>query len=262
MKTFNFDHEPTYAELWEMCVENFLYNTKDYADDLIKLFENKGLGQKSSIADVSAGSGFPAHELSRRGFDIRCTDGFKDEVELFNKRAGQSKLSVRCEEVEWKDLLNIYQKNSFDFLLCRGNSFIYAGGGWNSMITINAEEALRSYTEIATIFFDLLKPGGFLYIDKFKDSETSHKEKVASIKVKDESPEDLIFWTERFPKDRIRKASMLRKKLTGEESGIPNIAYDLTFPEIENILTSIGFSKVESIKLPSETHFDILLAQK
>ena len=259
METFNFDHEPSFAELWELCNNKLLYDAASYGDELANLLTNKGLGKHSAIADVAAGSGFPALELSKRGFDIKCTDGFQDEVDLFNKRAEELKLAVRCDKIVWNDLPKRYAKNSLEFVLCRGNSFIYADGGWNSLITIKAEGALKSYAETAAIFFDLLKPGGFLYIDKFKDSETTHKEKVLTIKINDNDPEDLIFWTER---EKIRRASMVRRKATGEESGVPNITYDLAFPELRWILKSVGFSKIEDIALSSEKHFDILFAQK
>ncbi|MCX6722869.1 MAG: hypothetical protein NT094_02245 [Candidatus Staskawiczbacteria bacterium] len=261
LKLFNFDHEPSFAELWEICVYNLLYNTNDYCDDVEKLFERFGVSKKSKIIDVAAGSGFPALGLSERGYKIDCADGFLDEVDLFNKRAVEKNLSARCSQVMWSELPQHFQSNTYDFMFCRGNSFIYALGGWNNLVSFDAETALKKYHDTAKIFFDLLKQGGILYIDKFKDSEISHKNTVAQIKIGDNATEDLIFWTERFPEEKIRRASMLRN-INSKETGVPNISYDLTFPELREILLSVGFSKVEQIALSSEKEFDILVARK
>jgi hypothetical protein len=210
---------------------------------------------------VSAGGGFPGIELVKEGYDLVCTDGFVDEVELFNQKAEALALSTRCAEVFWKDLPNMYEKESFDFLFCRGNSFIYADGGWNSMLQVKSETSMRSYQDTLQIFYDLLRPGAWIYIDKFKDMETSHYEKVCEIEVGDNPIEELIFWTERFPEKNIRQASMIRK--SGDvEKKTPNITYNLSGEELESTLKTVGFKNIEKISLPSEDHFSVWIAQK
>lgn len=261
MKTFNFDHEPTFAELWDVCVYNLLYEIAEYKKDIENLFLKLGISKTSKILDVSAGGGFPGIELIKDGYDIACVDGFDDEVALFNKKATEQGLDARCMQGYWKDLPNLLRGASFDFLFCRGNSFIYAGGGWNSMVEINKDSSMQDYDKTLQIFFDLLTPGGWLYIDKFKDDETSHREEVCKIKVADGEPESLIFWTERFPNKRVRQASMIRKK--GEtEVKVPNITYDLSSQELITSLQRCGFKNIEEIRLPSEKHFTAWIAQK
>jgi hypothetical protein len=98
-------------------------------------------------------------------------------------------------------------------------------------------------------------------VDKFKDEETTHLEKVCEIKVNGGASEDLIFWTERFPEQKIRQASMIRK--VGEvEQKTPNITYDLSGEELESFLTEIGFKNIQKPSLQSEQHFDVWIAQK
>lgn len=259
---FNFNHEPTFAELWDKCVYHLLYNADDFKKDMERLFDKLKISKESKIIDVAAGGGFPTLELFKDGYNVACTDGYSDQVSLFNLKAKDSGLDVTCTKVFWYDLPSMYANDSFDFLFCRGNSFIYAGGAWNSMIDIDPIKAINDYKSTLKIFYDLLKPHGWIYIDKFKDSETTHREKVGKIKVNDEGSEELIFWTERFPEEKVRRASILRKKENGEEHGVPNITYDLTFPELRQLLESVGFSAIESVKIPSEKHFDIILAQK
>ncbi len=261
-KTFHLDHEPTFAELWELCVNELLYNAPKHYDEIEALWKRQGITKESKIIDVAAGSGFPALGLLQRGWNIDSADGFTDEVELFNKRAEEAGLPERCAQVLWDDLLKHYPKEAYDFLLCRGNSYIYAPGGWNAEAPITPEAALDAYAKTAKDFYDLLKPGGQMYIDKFKDTETSHKETVARLQIGNATPEDLIFWTQRFSEQHIRRASMIRRKQDGTETGTPNVAYDLTYPEMEEALKTAGFSTIEPAQLSTEKVFDSWLATK
>jgi hypothetical protein len=261
MKLFTFDHEPTFAELWDVCVYNLLYQVGDYIRDVESLFQKLGISKESKIIDTSAGGGFPGIELAKDGYNIVCTDGFDDEVELFNQKAEGQGVDARCAKTFWKDLPALFQGNTFDFLFCRGNSFIYAGGGWNAMAEVNREESEKNYIETLKVFYDLLKPGGWMYIDKFKDEETTHQEKVCEIKVNNGRVEDLIFWTERFPEQKIRQASMIRKQGDTERK-TPNITYDLSSQELESFLAGIGFKSIQKTSIPSEKVFDVWIAQK
>lgn len=260
-KIFHFDHEPTFAELWDMCVYYFLYDADAYKNEIEKLFKDLKISKQAKIVDIAAGGGFPALELVKDGYNIACVDGSDDEVQLFNQKAEKQGLYVKNNKVFWNDLPKFFPADSFDFLFCRGNSFIYAGGGWNETIEIKIPEAVEKYKDTLKIFYDLLKPCGYLYIDKFKDSETTYREKVCEIIVRNEKPEDLIFWTERLPEQKIRKASMIRKQ--GDiEKAIPNVAYDLSDSELEQMMQEVSFRNIKKISLPSEKIFDIWLAQK
>lgn len=255
-----FGAEPTFAELWEMCVYKLLYNEQEYCGDIEALFEKHGISKDDRILDVSAGGGFPALGLIERGYSIDCADGFADEVDLFNRRANERGLNITCEKALWNELPAMHAANSYDFLFCRGNSFIYAVGGWNEDISIDPAKALSQYADTAKTFYSLLKEGGKLYIDKFKDTETTHKETVAQIEV-DGVNEDLIFWTERFSDRKLRRASMLRRTPDRVETGTPNVSYDLTESELVQALTAAGFN-VSKESVPSEQHFDVWVGTK
>ena len=262
MNTFNFSSEPSFAELWDKCVRNLLYDVSDYTRDIEELFTSKNINKTSKILDISAGGGFPALDLSLKGYVIDCIDGSNDEVELFNKKSKENKLEVRCEKVLWKDIASLHRNNSYDFLFCRGNSFIYAAGGWNIEQDIDVTESKKVFEQTLVNFLALLKDGGYMYIDKFMDTEVSHYETVGEIKVGDESAEKLVFWTERFPEQNIRKASLIIEKINGDKIAVPNTTYDLKGLEFEEMLKGAGFSSVSQIKLPSEKHFQIWLCKK
>lgn len=261
MKQFKFDHEPTFAELWDVCVYKALYVLNDYKKDLEKLFEKTGITKESQIVDVSAGGGFPSLDLIKEGYNITCVDGFDDQVELFNKKSKQESLKNRCVKSLWSELPKIFKENSFNFLFCRGNSFIYADGGWNDEIEIKEENSVENYKKTLKIFYNLLKEEGYIYIDKFKDTETTHYQKVGELIVDDGDVEDLIFWTERSPENKIRRASMIRKK-NGIEKKTPNVTYDLSSQELESFLSDVGFREIQKINIDSEKHFDVWIAKK
>jgi hypothetical protein len=187
-------------------------------------------------------------------------DLMEDEIEVFKERALENGVSHEISKIAWKEIPENYEKETYDFIFCRGNSFIYADGGWNKNQEVNRESSLESYEETLKIFYDALKSGGYLYVDKFPDNEKLQKETVAKIKVEGKL-EELIFFTEKMPEKRMRKASMIRKNSDAIETGIPNVTYNLSGTELEEMMRKIGF-EFEKIKIKSETHFDVWLARK
>jgi len=55
---------------------------------------------------------------------------------------------------------------------------------------------------------------------------------------------------------------MLLRDENGKEEGLPNIAYDLTEDEMEDLLKEVGFKSIERLKLKNEKHFVVWLAKK
>jgi hypothetical protein len=100
-----------------------------------------------------------------------------------------------------------------------------------------------------------------MYVDKFKDTETSHREIVGQIQIAGGNLENLVFWTERSSDKKIREASLIRET-DASEKAIPNVTYDLLAPELESAILSAGFKSFEKISLKSENTFDIWLAKK
>jgi hypothetical protein len=162
----------------------------------------------------------------------------------------------------WLDLPKHFKNESFDLLLNRGNSFIYAAGGWHEMISIKKNESLSLMRETLKIYYDLLKTGGYLYIDKFRDSEIPDKKVVARLDIENkQTTEDIIFYVERKPEQSVRFAQMLLRDNAGKEKGLPNVAYDLSADEMETMLKDVGF-KVEKLPVTAERHFMVWLAKK
>ena len=258
---FKFEKEPFFAELWDACLYGLLYDVKEYVKEILELFEKNEVNKQSKIIDTSSGTGFPALELIENGYNIDCMDASEDEIAVFSKKAKEKNINIKCKMLLWEDIPKNYKINNYDFAFCRGNSFIYAAGGWNKPQQINKEESLSKYKETLKIFFDLLKDGGILYIDKFKDSEKPHKTKVGDVFVGDKKYE-LLFYNEVNTEKNERYAAMLMKDKDGKLKGLPNMTYLLNGEELEQMLREVGFKKIEKIELKSENHFDVWLCHK
>jgi len=252
---------PSFAKLWDKCLYNLLYDSKSHIKELINLFKENRIKKSSKIIDTSAGTGFPALELTEKGYKIDCMDAMDDEIKVFHSKAKEKRIKIRCKKLRWLQIPKHYPKNKYNFVFCRGNSFIYASGGWNSYKKVNKKESLRKYEKTLQIFYNLLNDNGILYIDKFKDKEKPGKTKVGVVKI-GEKEYELLFYTEIKKKLNIRQAQMIMIDENGKERGLPNITYLLTMQELIKMLKKVGFKKVKKIKLKSEKHFDILLAYK
>ena len=261
MKKLNFDYEPEFAELWDACLHNLLYDKDSYVGDILDLFKKLKITPSSKILDTCAGSGFISLYLRQNGYDVNCMDLMVDEIRCFRKNARKLDIEDRINQLSWEQIPTLYLPETYDFLFCRGNSFIYADGGWNQEQTVNPETSLRDYERTLKIFYDTLKTGGYLYIDKFPDSEEPNNDIVAKLSIGG-SKEDLVFYTKRFPEKGFREARMIRRAQDGKEISVPNKTYDLKENELENMLLRVGFKEVNRIELDSEKNFSVWLARK
>jgi SAM-dependent methyltransferase len=262
MDTIRFENEPSFAELWNVCLYNFLYNIEDYKKDIEELFSQIGITKESKILDVSAGGGFPAIDLIKDGYQIDCLDISDDEIKLFDQRANELNLSVRCKKGAWLDIPKLFEQNTYDFIFCRGNSFIYAAGGWNEKIEIDRQQSLDSYLKTLKIFKDALKSGGHLYLDKFKDKEAVGRKKVCKIQIGEESEENLFFQTQISPEENTRRAALVRASLFGKKEGFKKATYNLTETETEELFKKAEFRENNKLDIPSEKYFVVWLAKK
>lgn len=210
---------PGIAELWDDRTYNLIYNTHEYTMELIELFNKLKINKQSKILDSSAGSGFPDFELEREGYGIQSMDFSDTEIKVFERKAKLFNSKLKCRKLSWFNIPNIYKRESFDFILNRGNSFIYASGGWeeNNSKTKNVV-ALANYEKVLKIFYDTLTKNGWLYIDKFKDKEKKSKEFVGKVIV---AKEEYNWYFYRNPdrKNKIRYAKMIFENVVGGARG-------------------------------------------
>jgi len=263
LEEINAEKEPDFPVLWRTCEEKLLYDAESYTDEIEDLFKKVGINKKSSILDTCVGPGFFCINLLKRGYNLKTADKSKTMIKPFEEELKEKGIKHKTIISKWLDLEKHFKKNSLDFMFNRGNTFIYSGGGWNENIKIDKKKFIDSYKKTLKIYYHLLKKGGYLYIDKFKDSEIPAKKVVAKLNIKNpKKQEDIIFYVEKRPEQGTRWAQMLLRDSEGNEKGLPNIAYDLTEDEMEDLLKEAGFKSIERLKLKNERHFVVWLAKK
>ena len=256
-----FETEPPYAYLWDRCVYELLYDPQRYTEQLCDLFAQYGVDKNSAVLDTCAGSGFPAMDMYNMGYEnVTCVDASDDQIELFRQKAEAQSLDIRSTKSFWNELPEHFSPGQFKALICKG-SIWYAAGGWNKDFKPNREETLDALRKTLAVFYSMLDDGGVLYVDKFKDSEVDHKDIVGTFEVAGDK-KDLIFYTHREREEGVRRAKMIIKdENTGEETGTPNVTYDLKEEELEQILQEVGFSVIRP-NLSEEKIFTQWLAIK
>lgn len=254
-----FEKDPEYAYLWDRCVYELLYDPEKFVEEFSQLLAKYGVDKSSKILDTCAGSGFPALDMYKNGYEnVHCVDASDDQIRLFANKAQAAGLDILSEKCNWSELSEHFQVEKFKALICKG-SIWYAEGGWNKDFVPSREGALKALKDTLMTFYGLLEVGGVLYVDKFKDTEVPHKDTVGTFKVAGKEKE-LIFSTHR--ENDIRRAAMLTKDVeTGEEFGLPNVTYNLKEEELEAILREVGFEIVKP-ELAEEKFFTSWLAIK
>ena len=106
-----------------------------------------------TVADVACGTGYHAIALAKHGFKVTASDGSENMVKKTEENAKQ--MGVQLQDtmtVDWVKLTKDLGENSFDAVLCLGNSFTH----------LFEHEARRDALEE---MFRVVKPGGMVIID-------------------------------------------------------------------------------------------------
>jgi SAM-dependent methyltransferase len=155
---------PDVGALWDLCL-----STEYHLAEVVRsLVEWLGPPDGQRILDCACGSGFPALDLHRRGYQLTCTDASPLMLERFRRNARAASIALEPRQARWEELDELYA-GTFDVVICRGCSLIYAG-------TFDADtEPDRSALECSIrSLARCLRPGGRLYVDTAP--EESHNE--------------------------------------------------------------------------------------
>ncbi|TDC81662.1 class I SAM-dependent methyltransferase [Micromonospora sp. KC606] len=161
------DGQPDIGTLWELCMY-FEFDREETADG-IAAWLGEPRGQR--ILDCACGSGFPALELIRRGYDVTCTDGSEMMLRHFRRNARIEGLDIKPVLLDWADLPGRYDRE-FDVVINRGGgNYIYAG--------VWEEEGLAAESAMAEAIGQwaaCVRPGGRLYVDTTRAQDLDRTE--------------------------------------------------------------------------------------
>ncbi len=246
------------ADLWDLC-QNFLYT-----DDLhlgIADFLSKQGARK--ILDCACGTGNPSIELKKLGFDVVCSDGSEKMIAKFQENCEKENIFIPFNKINWVDLSGVFLEK-FDCVLCRGNSLIYVNS-WdtNKLDFSSAKNLIRSSLKA---MFDVLKVGGFLYVDIYGRDE---KEGFVDLGFKEINNINIgLLWHVFYNKEsNIRCVRSWRTIVSENKSkqvfSHTYSSYLLSHAELVATLKDIGFSKVDCyVKIPGERHYSVFIAWK
>jgi SAM-dependent methyltransferase len=154
---------PDVGTVWDLCL------AAEYDHDQLVRSLTEWLGPPDGlqVLDCACGSGFPALDLYRLGYNLTCTDASPLMLKRFRRKAQLAGISLNPQRISWEELHAIYPAR-FDAVLCRGCSLIYAGT-WDSDSDpdwLALECSVRSLVHC-------LRPGGRLYVDTTQEEDLS-----------------------------------------------------------------------------------------
>jgi SAM-dependent methyltransferase len=153
--------------LWEICV----YHEWDRAEVVDGIAEWLGPPEGLRVLDCACGSGFPALDLIRRGYDVTCSDGSAQMLERFRENARAAGLAVEPVRLLWEELSDRFA-GSFDVVMCRGGGSLIYAGTWDEDLP-PSRDAIRA---AVGSFYDCLRPGGRLYVDTTRAEDLARSE--------------------------------------------------------------------------------------
>lgn len=247
------------SEVWEFCLEK-IYQKPQYVEGLIETFEKRGVMKQSRLLDAGCGSGFPALDLIKHGYNVIGVDKSREMARQCKINAQKRGLEIELHIISWSELSKTFGAE-FDCVYCRGNSLIYANSWEQNWIVPS-----RSRDEIATAienFFAVLKPGGFLFLDVMSQNEQPHEENLGTL----ETEQGTIELTWRLEHDRARKVRtwtvLVKSMESGETREYRSFSYLLDRKEILNFFQTSGFKKVEQdVTVKGEDNYDVFVAYK
>ena len=158
--------EPDVGTLWDLCLSS------EYDRDRLVGGITDWLGAPDGleVLDCACGSGFPALTLHKLGYDVTCTDGSDFMLERFRSNAEAAGVPIEPRQALWEELDRLYPA-SFDVVICRGCSFIYAG-----TFETDAEPDRGALEASLRSMVACLRPGGRLYVDTTQEEHLDGEE--------------------------------------------------------------------------------------
>lgn len=252
------DREQLLVENWRLGCQ-LLWNQDELVAGLSAFMRENHV---ETILDASGGNGFPAIELRRQGWDIAYNDAnaaMKAQVEAKIKGNDQFLASMPCTQILWQNLDTAITPDSYDLVMCRGNSLPYATS-WSVNQSCDPDKAKIVIEKALAQFFKILRPGGSLLIDKssFESTGIYVVEKTGTV----EGKECHIHWV--FVNDLELGIRRWDQYNTVEESTECLTVYSLLITEemLVDWLTKAGFVSICPISIRGENIYNAFTARK
>jgi SAM-dependent methyltransferase len=243
---------PDIGALWEFCMY-FEFDREKTADGIAAWL---GPADGQRVLDCACGSGFPALELARRGYDLTCTDGSEAMLTHFRRNARIDGMDLDAELMLWEDLPRCYGE-TFDVVMNRGGgNYIYAGV-WD-------EEGLAERSAMSDALGQwaaCVRPGGRFYVDITRAADLARLEPQVVHHPTMLVGRHIVDITEEISIDRDTMIRTWHAVMTadGTEHEFRRRCRPLQHRELIDILTSHGLVEVRKTPISGE-YYDIYTA--
>jgi len=224
-------HSKVLVEMWTDFV-NWKMRRKGENGFLLKQL-NKRKCQK--IFDACLGDGVDSIYLLKRGFDIISNDLDKLFIRKAKQNAKKNRVKLSITDYDWRRLDKHFKPNSFDTVLCLGNSLTYLFKKTDRLRT------LRNFKRI-------LRSGGVLIIDERNYQYILDKREEILNKHKFSYSGKFVYCGDKVHGKPIEisndKVHMeYTDKRTGKKGHL--ILYPFKRRELLNLIKEAGFTKIE-----------------
>lgn len=261
----NFDMD--LAALWEATSKK-LRNGRLYVNSLEELLISKGVKESDMIIDVAGGFGFPTIDLAKRGWQILYMDGSQEMLARAVRNAQLQNAPTYiftfqctgCVNVPWQELGENISSESFEALICTGNSlpYIVSWGKSNPDLSESRKQILSALNH----FHRILTPNGVLYIDKQPEAQEYAVEDVGEIELEGKKY-NVITTFNNDKVNRVRNWTLKTKNLeTREEKEYPSRGYLILENELVSLLTEVGFKDIERYNLKGDIYEGFVARKK
>lgn len=190
---------------------------------------------RKKVLDVALGDGVDTIYLLQQGFDVSSNeldDAFRKKA---IENARQSGFNINPTSLDWRQLSKTYSENSFDSVICLGNSLTCVFG---------REDQLKALRE----FYSVLRPGGGLIIDE-RNYQRILDNKEAAVRGELRSTSKYLYTgTKNISAGFVHIADdSILIEYTDKRSGQRSYYHGYPFKkgEMKELLTKAGFSSIE-----------------
>jgi SAM-dependent methyltransferase len=239
--------DPDIGALWELCVH--LEWDRAKAIEGISAWLGEPGGQR--ILDCACGSGFPGIDLAARGYEVTCSDGSEAMIGHFQRNAALTGSLVEPVHARWQELPDRFGTASFDVILLRGCSLLYAGT-WDE----NAEPDRAAMTDAVEKIVTCLRPGGRFYVDTALAANLARLEPQHTRRPVMEIGSDIVEQDETIYTDPHRRIRTWHSRLTvnGREYNFERRSHHVTHDELVQLLEQAGLADVQEEHVPGESY--------
>ncbi len=240
-------------DLWDMSLQ-FMYG-QEYVDGLVWFLKKNNV---QSILDCGRGVGFPAIQLSQKGFDVVCVDESRAAIERLELNLAKQHTVLQFYQKDWRAIHTLNRK--FDAVLCHGNSLVYVGT-WDKRKTL--ENTLNKIIAMLQNMYEVLNDGGMLYVDITPQTEYNDGTRITRLGPRMVDGKEVeICWETKHDWDNRTRVVRSRRSINSEVFTYDYHSFMLEHDELKVLLRGVGFSKVEAVTIPGEERYDVYVAHK